>query len=168
MVIKDHDLYPPLLRSYTISWEPVGFVRLLACRAEGIGPSPSFCSALHSCILYNHCNDISLQVFRAEVRIVDPAKKAALSKMLLQGVSSTLPDEKLDEKLVALTFHDPSANRKWGASFSCLFSYLLGSATSELRRTSLVGLPRTSRRRFRDSNSNQEFWKQWFGQSLRL
>jgi hypothetical protein len=42
--------------------------------------------------------------------------------MLLQGVSSTLPDEKLDEKLVALTFHDPSANRTSYCSFpvSCL------------------------------------------------
>jgi len=49
-------------------------------------------------------------IFRAEVRIVDPVKKAALSKMLLQGVSSALPDEKLDEKLVALRLHDPSAN----------------------------------------------------------
>ena len=54
-----------------------------------------------------------MQIFRAEVRIVDQVKKAALSRMLLQGVSSTLPDEKLDEKLVALTFQDPSANRTW-------------------------------------------------------
>jgi len=52
-----------------------------------------------------------MQTFRAEVRIVDPLKKAALSKMLLQRVSSTLPDEKLDETLVALSFHDSSANR---------------------------------------------------------
>jgi hypothetical protein len=58
-----------------------------------------------------------LQVFRAEVRIVDPVKKAALSKTLLQGVSSTFHDERLNERLVALTFHDPSANRRWYASF---------------------------------------------------
>ncbi|KAF8969491.1 inositol polyphosphate phosphatase [Flammula alnicola] len=40
--------------------------------------------------------------YRAEVRIIDPVKKAALSRMLLEGIVSTEPGEKLDEKLANL------------------------------------------------------------------
>ncbi|KAH9850742.1 DNase I-like protein [Lenzites betulinus] len=43
-------------------------------------------------------------IFRAEVRIIDHVKRAALSKLLLESVTSTAPGEKLDEKLAALTF----------------------------------------------------------------
>ncbi|OSD04401.1 DNase I-like protein [Trametes coccinea BRFM310] len=43
-------------------------------------------------------------IFRAEVRIIDHAKRAALSKLLLESVTSTAPGEKLDEKLASLTF----------------------------------------------------------------
>ena len=39
---------------------------------------------------------------RAEVRIIDPLKKANLSRMLLESVTSTAPGERLDEKLAAL------------------------------------------------------------------
>jgi hypothetical protein len=39
---------------------------------------------------------------RADVRIIDAMKKAALSRMLLESVVSTAPGEKLDEKLSAL------------------------------------------------------------------
>lgn len=41
-------------------------------------------------------------MFRADVRIIDPVKRAALSQLLLQSVTSTAPGEKLDEKLAAL------------------------------------------------------------------
>ncbi|KAF9478161.1 inositol polyphosphate phosphatase [Pholiota conissans] len=40
--------------------------------------------------------------FRAEIRIIDPVKKAAMSRILLDGVVSTDPGEKLDEKLANL------------------------------------------------------------------
>ncbi|OBZ76240.1 Inositol-1,4,5-trisphosphate 5-phosphatase 1 [Grifola frondosa] len=43
-------------------------------------------------------------LFRTEVRIVDHAKRAALSRLLLESVTSTAPGEKLDEKLASLTF----------------------------------------------------------------
>ncbi|KAF7964976.1 hypothetical protein HWV62_1280, partial [Athelia sp. TMB] len=41
-------------------------------------------------------------LMRAEVRIIDPLKKANLSRMLLESVTSTAPGERLDEKLAAL------------------------------------------------------------------
>ncbi|TFK55545.1 DNase I-like protein [Heliocybe sulcata] len=44
-------------------------------------------------------------VFRAEILIIDYAKRAALSRMLLDNVTCTAPGETLDEKLAALTFH---------------------------------------------------------------
>ncbi|EJF56616.1 inositol polyphosphate phosphatase [Dichomitus squalens LYAD-421 SS1] len=43
-------------------------------------------------------------LFRAEVRIVDHAKRAALQKLLLENVTTTAPGEKLDEKLASLAF----------------------------------------------------------------
>ncbi|GLB34014.1 putative inositol polyphosphate phosphatase, catalytic domain homologues [Lyophyllum shimeji] len=43
-------------------------------------------------------------LFRAEVRIIDPVKKLALSRLLLESIVSTAPGEKLDEKLAALVF----------------------------------------------------------------
>ncbi|KAF8897747.1 inositol polyphosphate phosphatase [Infundibulicybe gibba] len=42
-------------------------------------------------------------IFRGEVRIIDPVKRAALSRLLLENVLSTNPGEKLDEKLASLT-----------------------------------------------------------------
>ncbi|KAF9534756.1 inositol polyphosphate phosphatase [Crepidotus variabilis] len=42
-------------------------------------------------------------IFRAEIRVVDPVKKAALSRILLENVVSTEPGEVLDEKLARLT-----------------------------------------------------------------
>ncbi|CAA7259620.1 unnamed protein product [Cyclocybe aegerita] len=41
--------------------------------------------------------------YRAKVRVVDPVKKAALSRMLLESIVSTEPGESLDEKLANLT-----------------------------------------------------------------
>ena len=51
-------------------------------------------------------------LFRAEVRIIDHAKRAALQKLLLENVTSTAPGEKLDEKLAALTFSSDDRDRK--------------------------------------------------------
>ena len=41
-------------------------------------------------------------IFRANVRIIDTAKRLALSQILLDNVISTGPGEKLDEKLASL------------------------------------------------------------------
>ncbi|KAK0230560.1 inositol polyphosphate phosphatase [Armillaria fumosa] len=41
-------------------------------------------------------------IFRANVRIIDSTKRAALQKVLLDSVISTVPGEKLDEKLASL------------------------------------------------------------------
>lgn len=43
-------------------------------------------------------------LFRAEVRIIDHTKRAALQKLLLENVTTTAPGEKLDEKLASLAF----------------------------------------------------------------
>lgn len=50
-------------------------------------------------------------IFRAEVRIIDHVKRAALSKLLLESVTSTAPGEKLDEKLAGLTFSQEEPDR---------------------------------------------------------
>ncbi len=42
-------------------------------------------------------------LFRADVRVVDAYKKAALSRLLLESVTSTEPGERLDEKLAKLS-----------------------------------------------------------------
>lgn len=47
---------------------------------------------------------IVFAIFRAEVRIIDAAKQAALSKLLLETVTATGPGEKLDETLANLMF----------------------------------------------------------------
>jgi hypothetical protein len=39
---------------------------------------------------------------KADVRVIDAVKKAALSRLLLDSVVATAPGEKLDEKLTAL------------------------------------------------------------------
>ncbi|KIJ37381.1 hypothetical protein M422DRAFT_211433 [Sphaerobolus stellatus SS14] len=45
-------------------------------------------------------------IFRSTVRIIDHAKRDALSKKLLESVASTAPGDKLDEKLEKLTISD--------------------------------------------------------------
>ncbi|KAF7432917.1 inositol polyphosphate 5-phosphatase [Pleurotus ostreatus] len=42
-------------------------------------------------------------LFRADVRVIDAYKKAALSRLLLESVTSTEPGERLDEKLAKLS-----------------------------------------------------------------
>ena len=49
--------------------------------------------------------------YRAEVRIIDPVKKAALSHILLDGIVSTKPGEKLDEKLANLILPSETGER---------------------------------------------------------
>lgn len=52
-------------------------------------------------------------IYRAEIRVVDPVKKATLSRMLLDSVVSTEPGEKLDEKLANLSLPvDAGGERK--------------------------------------------------------
>jgi len=45
-------------------------------------------------------------LFRSEVRIIDVAKRAALSRLLLENTLSATPGEKLDEKLASLVLPD--------------------------------------------------------------
>ena len=54
-------------------------------------------------------------LFRAEVRIIDHAKRAAIQKLLLENVTSTAPGEKLDEKLASLTFTTEEREREFSA-----------------------------------------------------
>ena len=42
-------------------------------------------------------------IYRAEINIIDHVKRAALSRMILDSVTSTEPGELLDEKLASLT-----------------------------------------------------------------
>ncbi|KAF8646385.1 hypothetical protein AX16_007251 [Volvariella volvacea WC 439] len=42
-------------------------------------------------------------IFRGEIRIIDSVKRAALSQLLLETVITTVPGEKLDEKLATLS-----------------------------------------------------------------
>ena len=51
-------------------------------------------------------------LFRAEVRIIDHAKRTALQKLLLENVTSTAPGEKLDEKLASLAFDPEEHDRE--------------------------------------------------------
>ena len=52
-------------------------------------------------------------LFRTVVWIVDRAKRDALARLLLDNVTSTSNDEKLDEQLAALTFHQPTNDRTY-------------------------------------------------------
>ncbi|PSS35422.1 hypothetical protein PHLCEN_2v1577 [Hermanssonia centrifuga] len=47
-------------------------------------------------------------MFRAEIRVIDHAKRTAMSHALLDNVTSTAPGEKLDEKLANLIFSNYS------------------------------------------------------------
>ena len=50
-------------------------------------------------------------LFKTVVWIVDQAKRDALARLLLENVTSTSNDEKLDEKLAALTLHSSIDDR---------------------------------------------------------
>lgn len=45
-------------------------------------------------------------IFRADIRVVDTVKKAALSQLLLENIVSTQPGESLDDKLARITLPD--------------------------------------------------------------
>lgn len=51
-------------------------------------------------------------MFTTEIRIVDYAKRGALSRALFENVTSSLPGENLDEKLASITFSDGAPERK--------------------------------------------------------
>ena len=61
-------------------------------------------------------------LFRAELRVIDHAKRASLSHLLLENVTSTAPGEKLDEKLASLTFTtgDPDCTSSSAKHWLCL------------------------------------------------
>ena len=51
-------------------------------------------------------------IFRAEVRIIDTARRDALRRLLLDSVKATAPGEKLDEKLASMSLVNDSEDRK--------------------------------------------------------
>ena len=55
-------------------------------------------------------------LFRTTVWIVDRTKRDSLARLLLENVTSTSADEKLDEKLAALTLHPPANDRAYFGS----------------------------------------------------
>lgn len=42
-------------------------------------------------------------IFQAEIRIIDAVKRAALQRLLLELITATATDERLDEKLASMT-----------------------------------------------------------------
>jgi hypothetical protein len=70
------------------------------------------------------CLILSMQVFsifRADVRIIDTIKRAALSHVLLESVLSSPPGENLDEKLASLQFPTNFVDRAFmDSSHSCV------------------------------------------------
>jgi len=67
----------------------------------------------HVSLFYSAISFLSkvFATYRAEVHIIDPVKKAALSRMLLDGIVSTKPGEKLDEKLANLILPSETGKR---------------------------------------------------------
>jgi synaptojanin len=51
-------------------------------------------------------------IFNTNVRIIDKAKRETLARLLLASVVTTLPGEKLDEKLASLTFNNVITERE--------------------------------------------------------
>ena len=51
-------------------------------------------------------------IYRAEIKIVDHVKRAALSRIILDNITSTEPGELLDEKLASLTLPTAVGERK--------------------------------------------------------
>jgi hypothetical protein len=81
-------------------------------------------------------------IFRATIRIIDPVKKATLSALLLDSVTSTAPGETLDEKLAALAV---DLNQFGCKMHCCSFLNLVDmiySAATEYGRKRMVGRTR--------------------------
>jgi len=72
------------------------------------------CSVLAPFILFYVDFDAVFAIYNAEVRIIDRVKKAALSQLLLEGISSMEPGEKLDKKLANLVL--PAYSRQLPSS----------------------------------------------------
>ena len=49
-------------------------------------------------------------IFRAEVRVIDSAKRNALHRRLIESVLATAPGERLDEKLAAVSLMEESVD----------------------------------------------------------
>lgn len=84
-----------------------GHLDLIAySRAELVGsdhrPGRSHCFHRHSCS--DHAAVFA--IFRAEIRVIDAAKRNSLHRLLLDGITSRGPDEKLDEKLASMALID--------------------------------------------------------------
>lgn len=83
-------------------------------------------------------------IFRSEVRIIDVVKRATLSRLLLEGVMSAEPGEKLEEKLAAVILPKdmrqlppPSSDEvAWWDTPDCPAGII---ALSELRRIESIG-----------------------------
>lgn len=82
-------------------------------------------------------------IFRAELRVIDHAKRASLSHLLLENVTSTAPGEKLDEKLASLAFttDEPDCTSS-SAKLRRSLRIVICSATAQFRYLGLVGRPR--------------------------
>ena len=63
-------------------------------------------------------------LFRTIVWIVDRAKRDSLARLLLENVTSTSADEKLDEKLAALTLHPQINDRAFFKSVLRLYDLI--------------------------------------------
>lgn len=51
-------------------------------------------------------------LFRAEVHVIDEAKKAELAKLVSDNVTATTPGERLDHKLAELTLTPAASERR--------------------------------------------------------
>lgn len=52
-------------------------------------------------------------IFKADIRVVDTVKKAALSQLLLESIVSTKPGENLDEKLSRIALPNTVGEREF-------------------------------------------------------
>lgn len=82
-------------------------------------------------------------IFRADIRIIDTVKKAALSQLLLENIVSTQPGEKLDEKLASIALPDTVGE--------CRFSCVAKTALCSLRRHQSVPPPSTDEKAWWDT-----------------
>ena len=69
-----------------------------------------------SCASHELTVDAVFALFSAEIRMIDHMKRAALSHYLLDNVTSTIPGDKLDEKLASLTLFSDASDRALLAS----------------------------------------------------
>lgn len=85
-------------------------------RAELIGSDhrPGAChsisEALAAFITVTDMSKSVFAIFRAEVRIIDSAKRNALHRILIESVLATAPGERLDEKLATVSLMEESVD----------------------------------------------------------